>query len=131
MIKVNTVQADFIAWLQTQISVTSLLPSADEIREREWQGTDFTYPNIRIAVTINPNQCAPHDLEILVIVASEHKSSKQCNTIIGAIVDLIQEKSFSYGNSKFVGLKTQNISKADRGDTIIWEADIDVKGQVS
>lgn len=130
MIQVNTVQAAFVAWLRTQTTITALVTSA-EIRETEWQGTDFTYPNIRISTLITPNQCAPHELELIVVVASDQKSSKQTNQIAGAIIDLIQEKSFTYNAVKFLGLKSEQFSKAGRTEENIWETELSVVGQVS
>ena len=131
MISVNQIQADFVAWLKSKTSVTSLLTAgAVEIRETQWEGTEFTYPNIRVAVDLSPNQCAPHDVQIQVIGASEQKSSKQVNAIISAVVDLVQEKSFKYQSTQFIGLKIRNIPKADRDENNIWATDIQIEGLV-
>lgn len=130
MITVNQIQADFIAYLKTKVSITSLVPAV-EIRETEWQGTEFTYPNIRVAVDLSPNQCAPHDVKIQVIGSSEQKSSKQVNSIIAVVVDIIQEKSFKYQSTQFIGMKVRNIPKADRDENNIWATDIEIDGLVT
>lgn len=131
MSDVNTVQANFIAWLKTQSSLVNLLANSSEIRETEWQGTDFHYPNVRVSTAITLQRCPPDTLDITVIVFDEEKSSKRTNQIIGIITGLVQGKSFSYNTSKFVGLDVGRVDKADRGDENIWQATINITGMVS
>jgi hypothetical protein len=71
--------AALVAWLAS-------LSAGDEIRENQWQGTDFTYPAVRIDVeTLNPatDTCHPRNglATATVFCFSEQKSSRQCNIL--------------------------------------------------
>ena len=50
MIGNEVIEADLLADMLAQASITSLLSSAVEIREDQYQGTVFAYPAIRFAV---------------------------------------------------------------------------------
>ena len=51
----NEVQAAIIARLKAQTTVTAEV-LATEIREDQWQGTEFSYPNIRVKMLHNRPQ---------------------------------------------------------------------------
>ena len=53
MITNNTIQAALISKLLANITITAELDDAEEIRENEWQGTAFSYPNIRVRIISN------------------------------------------------------------------------------
>ena len=82
------VQAAIIAKLKATPSVTSLLSDPKEIREIEWVGSTFTYPNIRVRVAEFERKNPDCDIFIVkanIFVFGENASSKTCNVIANEI----------------------------------------------
>jgi len=73
MLRNDEIQTAIVAYLKTKTAITSLLITEDnptglvEIREDQWQGTEFDYPNIRVRMIGN----SPFGDERLVKVAAE------------------------------------------------------------
>ena len=107
------------AWiddLKSQPTITSLLCSPKEIREVEWQGSDFCYPNIRVAITFRPsiNRCGPDDADIEIEVFSAEKSSKQATHIASVIVGLYHGHAFESAGIKFNTVVVREVTKPER-----------------
>ena len=86
-LKLNAVQQALITRLKAATLVTNLLPDKLDIREVEWQGTDFGYPNIRVRVEkFQRHQMLPEcnlfDVEAIIFVFAEDASSMIVNSII-------------------------------------------------
>ena len=70
----------------------------DEVREFDWQGTTFTYPNVRVDLENNrfyydeQRMCTLQVAEFSVYIYSEQKSSKECSQIKTSVIN-----SFSGG----------------------------------
>lgn len=111
----NDVQASCIGYTKSKTSITSLLKDVNEIRELQWQGVGFTYPNIRISVDFFPatNGCQDK-AEVVFEVYSEEKSSDQASTIAGAIYTAYHRKPFSYLGVNFFSVIATNIAKPER-----------------
>ena len=64
MRSIEEVQGAMISYLKSQSPVTSLLGGTTEIRESEWQGTDFVYPAVRLSIDWMPsvNGCGLYDV---------------------------------------------------------------------
>lgn len=94
---VDEVQAAMVAYLKSKPAVTSLLPDTKEIRESYWQGTDFSYPNIRVCVDFMPsiNGCGPDKADITLESFSEEKSSRQAELLSSAMTKLLHKHPFS------------------------------------
>lgn len=111
----NDVQAALVAYSKSKSQLTSLLASSNEIKELEWQGTDFNYPGVRISADFYPavNGCQDR-VEVVFDVFSAEKSSDQASTIAGVIHSIYHRKPFSsVGVSVFCSIVTK-ISKPDR-----------------
>lgn len=111
----NDVQAAFVAHSKSKTSLTSLLSSSAQIKELEWQGTDFVYPGVRISVDFYPpvNGCQPR-ADVFFDVFSEMKSSNEASTIAGAIQDIYHRHPFSNGGITFFSVIVNKVSKPDR-----------------
>lgn len=110
------VQVAVIAYSKLQTSLTSLLPTGTvEIRELEWQGEEFQYPNVRISVDFYPpiNGCQP-SAEIYFDVFSEKKSSMEAATIAGVIQNIYHRKPFTLGAVKFFSMIVSEVSRPER-----------------
>jgi hypothetical protein len=115
-----------ISELKSRTVVTSLFSSALAIREVQWQGDDFEYPNVRVRVISNEpfgNTCY-HNLQVGIQVYSEEKSSKEAEHISGIIAkDLHDNNCFAQNNIALI-LRLTNIVPALRLDERTWMSEI-------
>lgn len=129
----DLVKQGLIDYLQSKSEVVAELPSADEIRESEYQSTEFSYPNVRLEGLMIPEEnanCNRYSLDIQWNVFSEEASSAQANKIAGIISNVLHGKSFSQGGLQF-SLTTTSINFAIRRDTRTWIATVRQRGLVS
>ena len=92
MITLPDVQASIITKLKAAASITSLLTDVKEIREVEWVGSVFSYPNIRVRVESFDRvtaDCNIFNVSVNIYVFGENSSSKLTNTIASAIFNLL------------------------------------------
>ena len=108
----------WIADLKSRASLTSLLVNggAEEIREAEWQGTDFQYPNIRVSLDFMPpiEGCGPIDADVYLEVFSAEKSSKQATIIASKIVELYHKRPFISNTIHFSTVAVRKVEKPNR-----------------
>jgi len=92
--------------------------SATEIREDNWQGTEFEYPNIRVRMISNiprgdTAECSGTQFSLSIMIFSESYSSLEADRIAGIISTSLHIKSFT-ANSLAVVLRTTNLIPATR-----------------
>lgn len=129
------IQAGLIQYLKGQSSVTSLLPTGTqvEIREAEWKGTDFLYPNVRVAVESNPDLSCEYSIcNVTFEVQSEQKSSMEAMTIASAIASLIRKKSLtvklpSGTTIHYTGITVPKVTVPKGIVSDIWQTKVQVK----
>ncbi len=123
-------QVAWIAYLRSKPQVTSLLAGgANEIKELEWQGEVFSYPNIRVSVDYYPsvNGCGPDDFDLYIDVFSEEKSSKQAVHIAEVLQNLLHKKPFTQSGVKFPMVWVKKVDRPDR-DIFAWRSTLHIKG---
>lgn len=121
----NDVQASCVGYTKTKTSITTLVPTA-EIRELEWQGTTFSYPNVRVSVDFYPavNGCQDR-ADVVFDIFSEEKSSNQASAIAGAIYSAYHRKPFTFLGVNFFMVIVQKVDKPTR--TIYgWQSKVTV-----
>jgi hypothetical protein len=130
----QVIQADLVAWLKTQASLTSLLANATEVREDQYQGTVFLYPNVRLAMGIQvpiteSGQCDLARLTFSIRAYAEGGSSKVADTIAGAAHRLLHRKQFkgTGWSSWFYGA---GLDSATRTSEKLWRAEASFMGVV-
>lgn len=95
MISAELIQKAVIAKLKANAALVAALPSADNIKEAQWQGTDFTYPAVR--VDGNPQEPIGNGVDHLklstvswaVKVYSEKDSSFEAGNIMGLVLQAL------------------------------------------
>jgi len=134
MIDNQVIQADLIRWLLTQVALTSLLYDATEVREDQYQGTLFHYPNLRLAMGIQvpiteSGQCDLARLTFSTRTYAEGGSSKVADTIAGAAHRLLHRKQFkgTGWSSWFYGA---GLSSATRTGEKLWRAEASFQGVI-
>lgn len=110
----TTFREAWIADLKSKPTLVALV--GEEIRETEYQSTDWAYPNIRVAVAFKPsiNRCGPDDGDVELEVYSAEKSSKQATDIASEIYSLYHGKPFEAYGVRFSTVIVREVSKPDR-----------------
>ena len=130
----DLIQGALIDYLKTKANVTDLLPDAasTEIRENQWQGREFDYPNIRLRLISNipRDDCNKTDITLSWEVRSEEASSAEADKMCGKIHVELFNKSFTQNDLHF-SLWTTNQVPAIREDTRTWRSELLQRGIVS
>ena len=141
MIDILNTQSALVQWLKANTIIPPLVPSTNgiEIREVEWRGDKFLYPNIRVRVKkVAPemSNCNKGTFEAVIIIASEEYSSLECNTIAGKVLQEIHGKSFnvtlpSTTIVKFLGIAGEQFGADFNVEANIWVGIINLTGMVN
>lgn len=126
MVSNEDIKIALIARLKSLSAITNELPSTDEIRETQWQGTTFQYPNIRVRILSNQpmgvDSCY-HDIKAGIQVNSEEDSSKEAEHISGIIVSELNNKAFRQGDVNCI-LVVTNLIPAIRTEQLVWRSEV-------
>ena len=130
----DQLKTSLVAKLKANATILAQLPDDTEIREAQWQGTEFTYPNVRVRVIENrPHQenCDYSIVKFGIAVFSEEASSQECDKIAGIISNELHTQSFSQVGLKFTSVKIENIIPAIRIDERTWMSEVILNGIVN
>lgn len=120
----DEIMASLITYLKENTSIVSQLSSIDEIRESNWQGDVFSYPNVRVRVIENTpiaNGCSCK-ATVGVQTFSEEKSSKEAALISGIIGKEMRDASFTREGVTMV-MRLTNLTPALRISTTVWRSE--------
>lgn len=130
----DLIQGALIDYLKTKTTVTALLPSAssEEIRENQWQGREFSYPNIRLRLMSNiiDTTCSRNSITLSWEVRSQEASSYEADRLCGKIRSVLHDLSFNQ-NSIHFSLWTNDLVPAIREDDRTWRSELLMRGIVS
>lgn len=133
MLRNNTIQAALITRAKARTNITDLV-TADEIREAQWQGTEFTYPNIRLAlgnqIPLGEAQCNNSLIDFSFTIRSEKDSSQEADNIAGAVSEEFFDKSFTVDNVRFSRIRLTGLASAVREDRRTWRAAVNLLANV-
>jgi len=121
------IQEAIVTYTKGLSDITSLLEDgADEIREDSWQGTDFSYPNIRVNIIDNiplDETCNLCRITVSFMVFSESYSSKESDTIAGVVHNTLHQRSFNSNGVTF-SARTTRLIPAVRRDQWTWMSEV-------
>lgn len=123
------IQADLITKLKSLSSVTAIT-GVNEIKELQWQGDSFTYPNVRLDLESNEyefdeqERCNLWRVEFSIYIFSQERSSKQCSTIKGLIENSLTGLGFTGVNAKYSRLRLIDNIPAVREDERTWRSQL-------
>jgi hypothetical protein len=126
----DAIQASIIAKLKASTTVTAEVGSS-EIREDQWQGTEFVYPNVRVRMINNVptmgSNCLRANIDLSILVFTEDDSSRNADRIAGIINTVLHESSFTSSGLQ-LNLHTTNLVPAIRSDTRTWRSEVRMSG---
>ena len=134
----DLIQSAIVAYLKSQTTVLAELKDTDEIREDQWQGSTFTYPNIRVRLISNiplENNCDGSTVVMSILTFSEEASSHEADRIAGIINTALcgseeKGKSFVYQSIRFSTFPN-NLIPAIRQDKNTWRSEVLIRATVS
>lgn len=127
MLSNDKIQAGLVWYLKSLVAITSEL--GVEIREDQWQGTQFTYPCLRVDLKVQTpmrgSDCEMSKTTASIIVFTEDTSSKHADRIAGIVENSIDGMSFSDGiiNGTIV---TKSLVPAKRIDERTWRSEVTI-----
>lgn len=126
------VQAAMVAYLKTKTVITDEVTAA-EIREDQWQGTEFIYPNVRVRMISNQpldTNCDAAEVMYSIQIYSQQDSSIEAERIAGIINSALHARSFESLGVRF-STRTTNQVPAYRQDTRTWRSEILMRATVT
>lgn len=134
MLGVDDIRSALIGYMKTKTAITGAIGSTTEIREGQWQGTEFDYPCIRVkinaAVPQMAGECNIFNCDVSILVFSETAQSSQADNITGIINTVLHRRSFSYGGVRFM-IWTSRLIEAVREDTRTWRSELLIQTTVN
>ena len=128
MIRNDQIQQGIVSYLKANATITAQLTTSAEIREDQWQGRDFVYPNIRVRMISNLPQIdnrdgCDHRVSMGIQAYSEDDSSQEADRIAGIIGNVLHGRSFSSNSLNFHSVVT-NLVPAVRSDIRTWRSEV-------
>ena len=132
MIRNDEIQSTLVSRVKGIANITSLLTTVTEVREDQWQGTEFVYPNIRIRMINNsPMDTTCRQLfNVSFMAFTEEASSQKADKIAGIIATELHNNSF-IANGLLISLTVTDVLPAFRSDVRTWRAETIFRGIVS
>lgn len=124
------------AWISLLKANTAIIApvTADEVRESQWKGDKFAYPNIRVRVldcSPNPSLSCPTTANTVLLIYSEEKSSNEADTIAGNIANFLHDKKFTASGVKFFITKVERVTGAEAEGDVTWRSEVHIRSQMS
>lgn len=135
----NQVQQNIISRLKSIAALVAELvafdSSANEIREDQWQGDQFVYPNVRVRlISNNPDgdtdDCNSSSVSVGIMVFTQDYSSLEADKITGIISSSLHGKTYTANNVELF-LRTTDILPAVRSDRNTWRAECLMSGKAA
>ena len=135
MLRNDTIQEGIITELKSLSAITALVTNSlgdYEIRETEWRGTVFEYPNIRVEMEQVPSieGCGYGEIDFTIKVFSESSSSKECSNIAGIVFQTVP-RSFTSNGILFTGVICRRLGKALPVGVRTWQVNVDYQAIVN
>lgn len=135
MIANYQIQADVLADLLAYSTLTARLASVGEIREAQYQGADYAFPAVRLAIINNTaivdrgEQCDHSRLIFIVRSYTEGGSSRLCNVIANDVNTRLHRRNFQ-GTGWYSWFRNAGWSNPRRVSKNLWMAEVTFNGVI-
>ena len=124
-LSIEEIQEALIAKLKANVNISARVGT--DIREMQYQGDGFVYPNLRVRVDslqpLQSYQCSHYRFDCRMQVFSESDNSLESNQIAGIIFKELSNKQFTASNIA-LSLRLLNLLSAIRVNVRTWRAEI-------
>jgi len=110
--------------------VAALNGSNKEVREQQWQGRNFTYPAVRVALgtqmpRIEMTPCEWARLSFSILCLSEEHSSQQTDNIAGLVNAALHKQAWTVtaDGFRFHFIRSAGLNSAIRMSERVWRAE--------
>jgi hypothetical protein len=135
MIANHIIQADFVADLKAYAALTTLLDSASEVREAQYQGTVFFFPAVRVSLDSQTyyeerDQCDHTSLTFSVYAYAEDASSRLADLIAGVVNERLHRRYLRGTGYNIPRIRSRGLISAVREGEHIWRAEAIFEGHI-
>jgi len=135
MLRNDQIQAALIAKLKANTTIVAELASSADIKEDQYQGTEFNYPGVRVQLNSNESltqdaNCPHTRIGLSLLIFTEDDSSLEADRIAGIIHNELHAQQFTI-NGIAISLHTTNLIPAIRSDIRTWRSQILMSGIAS
>jgi hypothetical protein len=127
MLSNNEIQADIVTKLKASALLTALV-NANEVREDQWKGNSFGYPNVRVSLgqqtPVNNLSCPIVKMPFDVVCFSENASSKEADQIAYAVMKSLDKIHFTGTYVRFIYLHSVTMEAAIAEDERTWKSTV-------
>lgn len=133
MVRNDQIKKALISHIKSKSDVTAILGDATEVREYNWQGTDYDYPAVRLQLRgNNPDDsgCAKSIITFTWFCFDEETSSRMCDNLAGTLAEHYNKARFTSEGIRFFGCDVENIIPAIRQNVRTWRSEVQVRALV-
>ena len=110
LIRSDQVRDAIIDIIKANATIMALIDDANEVRELNWKGTEFSYPNYRVRINnITPFDECYQDLDASVYCFSEEASSQEAEEMAGTVANEFFGDSFTQDSIRFAFVRVDVI----------------------
>lgn len=113
---------------------TSTSLSEDEIKELQWQGTEFNYPTVRLAMGVHQPlfdpQCNAGRINFAWVTFSEKSSSQEADRFADIIRGEFADRPFSSNGVRFSMIRVVGQVPSVRQDRRTWRSEVSLIADV-
>lgn len=127
-----SIQTSLVAYLKSKPTITAVV-SSTEIREDQWQGTEFVYPNIRVRMMSNrpmESNCDVTEVTFAIQIFSQLDSSIEAEQIADIINTALHARSFESVGIRMSCFVTNRVP-AFRQDVRTWRSELLMRATVT
>lgn len=138
MVNNSDIQQFLVQSLLSFATATNLLPDNVEVREDNWHGKEYSYPNVRVKLLnqdVGDDYCSYSTAFVEIVVFSEEPSSDECNDIAFSIAEYLHQKTISdtvvtNDSIRKISVSVSNLGGAESVGEI-WQVRIQTKVKIT
>lgn len=131
LIRADQVRDAIIDMIEANATIMALLSDANEVREFNWKGTDFSYPNYRVRInSITPFDECYQNLDASVYCFSEDASSQEAEEMAGTVANEFFGDGFTQDSIRFAFVRV-DVIPAIAQDMRTWRAECQLRSMIN
>lgn len=131
LIRTDQARAAIVANMKANATILALLTDTDEIRESDWNGTEFSYPNYRVRInSISPYRDCYQELEASIYCYSEKASSQEAEILTGTVANEYDDSSFIQSGIRFGSIDV-DIIPAIKENVLSWRGEVILRSKIN
>lgn len=143
MVAIDLIQKAIITALKANSALITALGSSSQIKEMQYQGTEFSYPAVRVSILPQTpigngtDHTKLSNVTWTIRIYSEQKSSQEVSNIQGLVLDALFDTQISGTNAggvpsfRMIKLDVIRTGQATRLTENLWTSELYFESQVS